>query len=201
MQYCNSDSLQWINQISRFYLALSVFLYRRLIKSPWQRVFVVCVWACFQTMDHYWKTKKHMGNTHLHFHCCSKDLKLWAAALILLFKYSQVVYWRVLWTTRQVNWVQGQVLPFACFVAMETGIKLPECEVPKWTKSCLNLGFPGGASGKESACQCRRYKRQRFYPWVRKIPWSRKWHPTPVFLPGKFHQQRSLAGYSPWGHK
>ena len=41
----------------------------------------------------------------------------------------------------------------------------------------------------------------KFNPWVRKIPWSRKWQPSPVFLPGKFHRQRSLAGYSPWGHK
>ena len=31
--------------------------------------------------------------------------------------------------------------------------------------------------------------------------WSRKWPPAPVFLPGKFHGQRSLVGYSPWGHK
>ena len=37
-----------------------------------------------------------------------------------------------------------------------------------------------------------------FDPWVRKIPWSRKWQPTPVFLPGEFHGQRSLKGYSPW---
>ena len=42
---------------------------------------------------------------------------------------------------------------------------------------------------------------QRFDLWVRKIPWRRKWQPTPVFLPEKFHGQRSLAGYSPWGHK
>jgi len=41
----------------------------------------------------------------------------------------------------------------------------------------------------------------RFYPWVRKIPWRRKWHSTPVFLPGKSHGQRSLVGYSPQGHK
>ena len=34
-----------------------------------------------------------------------------------------------------------------------------------------------------------------------KIPWRRKWQPTPVLLPGKSHRQRSLAGYSPWGHK
>ena len=41
----------------------------------------------------------------------------------------------------------------------------------------------------------------RFNPWGRKIPWSRKWQPAPVFLPGKFHGQRTLVGYSPWGHK
>ena len=40
-----------------------------------------------------------------------------------------------------------------------------------------------------------------FNPWVGKIPWRREWHPTPVFLPREFHGQRSLAGYSPWGHK
>ena len=38
-------------------------------------------------------------------------------------------------------------------------------------------------------------------PWVGKIPWRRKWQPTPVFLPGEFHGQRTLAGYSPWGRK
>ena len=47
----------------------------------------------------------------------------------------------------------------------------------------------------------QRHKRRRFDPRVRKIPWSRKWQPVPVFLPGKFHGQRSLEDYSPWGHK
>ena len=41
-----------------------------------------------------------------------------------------------------------------------------------------------GTSGKEPACQCRRHKRLRFDPWVRKTPWKRAWQPTPVFLPG-----------------
>ena len=59
----------------------------------------------------------------------------------------------------------------------------------------------GGASGKEPSCQCRRRKRCRFDPWVRKIPWRRKCQPTPVFLPGESHGQRSLAGCSPWDHK
>ena len=40
-----------------------------------------------------------------------------------------------------------------------------------------------------------------FNPWVGKIPWRRKWQPTPVFLPGKSHGRRSLMGYKPWGHK
>ena len=46
--------------------------------------------------------------------------------------------------------------------------------------------------------QCRR---PVFNPWVRKIPWRRAWQRTPVFLPGELHGQRSLAGYSLWGHK
>ena len=44
-------------------------------------------------------------------------------------------------------------------------------------------------------------KRHGFDPWVGKIPWRRAFHPTPVFLPRESHDQRSLAGYSPWGHK
>ena len=47
------------------------------------------------------------------------------------------------------------------------------------------MGFPGGTSGREPACQCRRHKRHRFDPWVGKIPWRRAWKPTPVFLPGE----------------
>ena len=59
----------------------------------------------------------------------------------------------------------------------------------------------GKAVIKEYACWCRRRKRCRFNPWVRKIPWRRGWQPTPVFLPQESHGQRSLMGYSSWGHK
>ena len=62
-------------------------------------------------------------------------------------------------------------------------------------------GILGGTRGKEPACQCRRWNRRGFDPWVGKIPWSRIWQPTPVFLPGESHGQRSLVGYSPWGRK
>ena len=44
-------------------------------------------------------------------------------------------------------------------------------------------------------------QRHGFDPWVRKIHWRRKGQPTPVFVPGKSHGQRSLTGYNPWGHK
>ena len=54
---------------------------------------------------------------------------------------------------------------------------------------------------KEYTWQCRGCKRYGFIPWVRKILWNRKWQPTPVFLPGKLHGQRSLVGYNPWGCK
>ena len=45
------------------------------------------------------------------------------------------------------------------------------------------------------------FERLGFDTWVGKIPWRRKWQPTPVHLPGKYHGQRSLVGCSPWGHK
>ena len=60
-----------------------------------------------------------------------------------------------------------------------------------WTELIENVGFPGGASGKEPAYQCKRQRRRGFNPWIGKIPWSRKWQPTPVFLPGESHGQRS----------
>ena len=71
-----------------------------------------------------------------------------------------------------------------------------------WKCLYLNfMGFPGGISGKVPAHQCRRCKRCGFDPWVRKIPWRRAWWPTPVFLPGGYHGQRSLAGCTPEGCK
>ena len=69
----------------------------------------------------------------------------------------------------------------------------------------MDTGLLRQLNGKESTCQWRRLKRRKFDLWVgkipwREIPWRRKWHPTPAFFPGESHGQRSLAGYSPWGH-
>ena len=63
---------------------------------------------------------------------------------------------------------------------------------------CTVKIFPGGSVGKNVCLECRR---PGFDPWFGKMPWRRKWQPTPVFLPGKSHGQRSLAGDSPWGLK
>ena len=70
-------------------------------------------------------------------------------------------------------------------------------------KNFSNLGkhnptdnFSSGSAGKEPSC-----KRHSFDPWVRKIPWCRKWQTTPVFLPRQSGRQRSLAGYSSWSCK
>ena len=52
-----------------------------------------------------------------------------------------------------------------------------------------------------SRMQCRRRRRPEFNPWIRKIPWRRKWQPTPVFLSGISHGQKSLVHYSPWTPK
>ena len=61
-----------------------------------------------------------------------------------------------------------------------------------------NLDFPDGPDSKSI---CLQGGRPRFDPWVGKIPWRRKWQPTPVFLPGESHGRRSQVDYSPWGHK
>ena len=80
---------------------------------------------------------------------------------------------------------------------------LPECHLPSLPliltgRKPSARGVPCWFSGEESTCQCRRPKRRSFDPWV-KISWSRKCQPMPVFLPGKFYEQKSLAGYSPGG--
>ena len=85
------------------------------------------------------------------------------------------------------------LLSFSCVCYKEYLKNIVQLQYP--------LGFPGGSSGEESVCQNKSGRRRRFDPWVGKSPWRKKWQPTPVFFPEKSHGQRSLAAYSPWGHK
>ena len=66
-----------------------------------------------------------------------------------------------------------------------------------WLSFKIALGFPYGSANKESSCNAGDTG-AGFDLWVRKTPWRRKWQPTPIFLPGKSHGQRNLAGYSPY---
>ena len=92
---------------------------------------------------------------------------------------------------------------------LKMAVQDSECYVNLVNTAGQFEGLPGWHSGKESTCQCRRCRRGKFDPWVRKTPWSRKWQPTPVFLPGESHGQRSPTGYSPtswtwlsyWAHR
>ena len=78
-------------------------------------------------------------------------------------------------------------LPLALFIVMllrPTWLPIPGClALDEWSRHCDYLRKP------------------KFNPWFGKIPWRREWQPAPVLLPRKFHGQRSLVGYSPWGCK
>ena len=87
---------------------------------------------------------------------------------------------------------------FLNFLTFYVGILIPYLTGLRWWMSKRlfaksNMGFPGGSSGKEPTCQCRRCKRCGLDPWVGKIPWRSKWQPTLVVLPGTSHRRRSLA--------
>ena len=81
------------------------------------------------------------------------------------------------------------------------GVAKSRTRLSDWTELNHRAGFPGGTSGKEPVCQCRRRMRLGSNLWVRKIPWRRALQPAPVFFLGKPHGQRTLEGDSPWGHK
>ena len=105
-----------------------------------------------------------------------------------------LIFWtHYIWRSANLMYLFfGVTYPTFCLFLMsfyEIWAPKTVCRLPRWR------------SGKASICQCRRCKRCGFDPWVRKIPWSTKCQPTPGFLPGESHGQRSLADYSLWGHK
>ena len=74
-------------------------------------------------------------------------------------------------------------------------------DYPSFSLTQCNCGLPRWLSGERTCLQDRRHQRCGFDSWIGKIPWRRAQQPTPVFLPGESHGERSLAGYSPWSHK
>ena len=83
---------------------------------------------------------------------------------------------------------------FLCILNISSDFKIPAFSF--WETYILG-GNPRWVSGREPACQYRRCRRRGFDPCVRKIPWRRKWQPTPVFPPGKSPWTEEPGGYSP----
>ena len=89
---------------------------------------------------------------------------------------------------------------------MKTNLHAVKVLLKGWEFGTKIHWFSSGAVVKKESAMfaevaCRRCRRLRFNPWIRKLSWKRNWLPTPVLLPGKSHGQRSLVGYSPWGRK
>ena len=110
------------------------------------------------------------------------------------------------------GWLLGEEMR-GCEHCLEAGGKHTDCASPSSAEQGADTDDALGASvtatiaaqgaswwlRRESVClQCRR---PGLDPWVGKIPWRRKWQPTPVFFPGESQGRRNLAGYSPWGRK
>ena len=102
----------------------------------------------------------------------------------VMVTHSRILAWRILWTEEPCGLQPMRLQRVGHDWATDTFTSL----------SVLHF------TGKELVCQFRRLKRCRFDSWIGSIPWGRTWQPTPVFLPGESHAQRSLAGNSPWGH-
>ena len=117
------------------------------------------------------------GNPHLTFCLC----ELGSSRYFCKWNYTAFVF-----TSRLISLRMSRVLPYCVACVRISFLFTPEQYMYK--------GFPGDSDGKEPACNAGDLG---LIP-VRKIPWKRKWQPTPIFLPGESHQQRSLAGYSPW---
>ena len=81
------------------------------------------------------------------------------------------------------------------------GVAKNQTQLSDFHFTSLHKGFLGGAVVKNLPASAKDVKDTDLIPGLGRSPQRRKWQPTPVFLPGEFHAQRSLVGYSPWGCK
>ena len=115
----------------------------------------------------------------------------------VVISFSKAWKWKV--KVKSLSHVQIFTTPWTA--AYQAPLSVGFSRQEYWSGVPFPSPLPRWLSGKESACQRRRWKRIWFDPWVGRIPWRRKWQSTLVFLPGKSYGQRILAGYSPWGCK
>ena len=129
-----------------------------------------------QRVGHDWVTELNWGgyHTHVRYQADTQAVQKWATSCD--HRESGIV-------------MQMFIFPYKWWLEARYKVKYLKC-------ICLMV-FPGGSNGQKICLQCRR---PGFDPWVWKIPLKRVL-PMPVFLPGEFHGQRTLVGYSPWGRK
>ena len=124
-----------------------------------------------------------MIQLYIYMHIYRKVIQLYIYTYIhiifyILFHYGFTGYWIFMLYSRTLLFIHS----------IYNGLPLL---IPNWASLVAQ-------TVKKICLQCRR---PRFDPWVGKVPWRRAWQPTPVFLPGESHGQRSLVGYNPQGHK
>ena len=111
----------------------------------------------------------------------------WAIFITQVCPESQGV-WRV-WLPGTLGWaIAEHRLPCISSQTQVPGAPVVVDSNPELTPTLqVGMGFQVAIAIKEPACKCRKFKRSRFHPWVREIPWRRAWQPTPTFLPGESH--------------
>ena len=153
-------------------------------------------WATRETQEYWKKRKKESEVTQ----SCSilwdpVDCSLSGSSIRGIFQ-AGVLEWVAISFSRGSSWPRGETqvshIAGRCFTLWATREAL-------WVLEWVAYPFSNGSSQSRDWTHC--CNRPGFNPWIEKIHWRRKWQPTPVFLPGEFHGQRSLVGYSPWGHK
>ena len=159
------------------------------------RVFLLCHLSCSWKHSGYYIWFRHLLHfTHSSFQALVICTFMVALVENFIFESSLNYIGPSLITPEQESLDKNQPHPFLQFTLNCHKLLRPSC---LWNLPRL----PRLLSVKESTCQCKKCQRLGFNSWVGKIPWRRKWQPTPVFLPGKSHGQRSLTCYSPWGLK
>ena len=115
--------------------------------------------------------------------------------------HSSILAWKIPWTEDPGGLLSMGSQRVGCdVVTKQQHTTLPPTATSPAAMEVTVLG-KNPLPDQHTAPQCRRSRRHVFDPWVGKMPWRRKWQPTPVCFPGESHGQRSLEGYSPWGHK
>ena len=122
-------------------------------------------------------------------------LPFWGKVYGFKEQMSWTQFW--VWISALIHVISFQLISHLMFwgLRLHLHIKLA------FTLGDFENSLPRWLSGKELAIPFAKCGKHGFDPWVGNIPWRRKWQPTPVFLPGEFHGQGSLAGYSPWARK